>query len=426
MNAETELCVDYFKSRPAFHRILEQLLRKYKAYGRPAGQICLRDATEAEYEAAHDFFGRPFGAPLQFKVQAFDEALQQSKFQGVALKELLERYFGITIQTNKEIQDQAAHDFSQMLERVSSQVRSKACRDWLLSLNGKSEAGPILRKYMADGSAEPALGQACRGIDWLEAHPDNLVRLAVLSAQATSDPHALDGDRTSGTLFLRALAFRQGCMFPEGAEERDLLYYNGGVLCDSISSTVTQVGLILCREHGEHPAFQAFRALHESCTLTLMNLAELTSGSSPSGRVYLVENQMVFSQLCDQAKRFHSPLICTSGQPQVAVLRLLDLLASSGTQLLYSGDFDAEGLAITARLMARFPGLLHPWHMEAEDYARARSEVKLSNRRLQPLQNMTVPELIPTARAILTQRYAGYQELLIPSLLADLTKSLGG
>lgn len=421
MNEGTEACVAYFKSRPAFSRILELLLRKFKTYGRPAGQICLSDATEAEYEAAHDFFGRAFAAPLHFKVKTFDEALQQTKFQGVTLKDLLEVYFGITIQTKKELQVLAEYDFSQMLARVSSEARSKACRDWLSSLSGKNDGVPLLRKSMADGSAEPALRQACRGIDWLETHPNNSVRLAVLSAHATSDPHALDGNRLSGKLFLHALAFCRECAFPSDAEERDLLYYNGGVLCDSISSSVTQIGLILCGEHGEHPAFHAFRARHESCTLTLMNLGVLSYGSSPSGRAYLVENQMVFAQLCDQSKRFHSPLICTSGQPQVAVLRLLDLLASSGTQLYYSGDFDAEGLAIAARLMARFPALLHPWHMEIEDYMRARSEIKLSESRLQLLQGMTVPELIPTTSAIFTQKCAGYQELLLPFLLADLT-----
>lgn len=421
MKTEAETCAAYFKSHPAFHRILELLLRKYKTYGRPAGQICLNDATEAEYEAAHDFFGRPFAAPLRFKVQSFNEALQQTKFQGVTLKDLLEVYFGITIQTNKEIQIQAECNFLQMLARVTSEARSQACRNWLESLSGKSDGGSLLRKSMADGSAEFALRQACRGIDWLETHPDNLVRLAVLSARATSDPHALDGNRLSGKLFLHALAFGWKRTFPSDAEERDLLYYDGGVFCDSISSSVTQIGLILCGADGEHPAFHAFRTRYESCTLTLMNLATLSSGTSPSGRVYLVENQMVYSQLCDKSKLFHSPLICTSGQPQVAVLRLLDLLASSGTQLFYSGDFDPEGLAIAARLMARFPALLHPWHMGTEDYVRARSGVTLSESRLQPLQNMTAPELIPTACAILTQKCAGYQELLLPFLLADLT-----
>lgn len=421
MSGQSGECAAYFKSRPGYHRILEQMLKKYRSYGGPAGQISIVDATEEECEAAQAFFGRLYAPPLRFKLQAFDEALQLTKFQGVTLKELLESYFHTTIQTKKEMQRQTDLDFSEMLTRVSSETRSSAGRDWLARLRGKNDGYQLLRKSMRDGTAEPALRQACHSMDWLALHPGEMVRLAVLSARVTSDPHALDGDRLAGKLFLHALAAQEGRVFSTIAEERDALYYDAGILCDSIASSVTQVGLVLCDEGDEHPAFRAFRERHESCTLTLMNLAALSSGHSPSGRAYLVENQMVFSQLCDYAQRFHSPLICTSGQPQVAVLRLLDLLSATGTQFFYSGDFDGEGLSIAARLMARYPKSLHTWHMAPEDYRRACSKVGLSHGGLNMLQDMTDSQLTATASAILQQKHAGYQELLLPLLLADLT-----
>ena len=423
MSGQAAACAAYFKGHPGYRRILEQMLCKYQSYGRPAGQICLSDATEAECAASQALFGRPFVPPLFIKLQAFDEALQQTKFQGVTLKELLEAYFDTTRLTKKELRSQTDRSFSQMLADAAAEARSEACRDWLAGLSDKSGGYLLLRKALRDGTAGAALRQTCRGVDWLEAHAGETVRLAVLSAHATSDPHALDGDRLAGKLFLHYLAAREGRAFSTVAEERDLLYFDGGILCDSIASSVTQVGLILCAGDEEHPAFRAFRQRHESCTLTLMNLSALSSGRSPSGRAYLVENQMVFSQLCDRAERFHSPLICTSGQPQVAVLRLLDLLATSETQLFYSGDFDGEGLAIAARLMGRYPKLLHTWHMEPEDYRRTRPEVDLPDSRLQPLQGVTDPRLMSVAAAILKQRRAGYQELLLPALLADLTKT---
>ncbi len=76
---------------------------------------------------------------------------------------------------------------------------------------------------------------------------------AVLSAQATSDPHALDSGTLSGKLFLYLLSFRSGLEFPEKAEQRDSLYYANGILCDSISSLVTQVGLVLIWKQGNIP-----------------------------------------------------------------------------------------------------------------------------------------------------------------------------
>ena len=99
MSGQAAACAAYFKGHPGYRRILEQMLCKYQSYGRPAGQICLSDATEAECAAAQALFGRPFVPPLFIKLQAFDEALQQTKFQGVTLKELLEAYFDTTILT---------------------------------------------------------------------------------------------------------------------------------------------------------------------------------------------------------------------------------------------------------------------------------------------------------------------------------------
>lgn len=253
--------------------------------------------------------------------------------------------------------------------------------------------------------------------------PKSPVRLAVLSAEATSDPHALDGETLSGKLFLHLLTFRSGSEFPESAEQRDRLYYENGILCDSISSLVTQVGLVLHIEAGEHPAYRALRQRNELCTLSLAGLSTLTGAESPVGRAYIVENEMVFTQLCDRATQFSSPLICTSGQPSVAALRLLDLLAASRTALFYSGDFDGKGLSIAAQLCARYPGLLKPWHMDAGDYDRCRSDKSLSDTSLSLLQGCAGTALEQIAHLVGRHRHAGYQELLIPQLEADLIET---
>ena len=59
MSGQISECVAYFKSRPGYHRILEQMLKKYKTYGGPVGQVSIVDATEEECEAAQALFGRP-------------------------------------------------------------------------------------------------------------------------------------------------------------------------------------------------------------------------------------------------------------------------------------------------------------------------------------------------------------------------------
>lgn len=426
MNELTASCAAFFRERPAYHRILEQLLRKYRGFGRPAGTICLEDATQEECDAARALFGRPFSAPLRIKTADFEAALQDTLYRGVVLKEVLECYFNTTIQTKKEHMDQMDARILQMVELAKGTVRSETSRHWLDELARRQGEGyQLIRKAVRsdERGAQKAVLQACLSVDWLESHPGERVRLAVLSAHATSDPHALDGNTLCGKIFLHLLSARSGMRFPSDAESRAERYYDCGILCDSISSSVTQLGVRLFVDGEEHPAYRAFRLRNEAGTLTLTNLAGVTSADSPSGKVYLVENQMVFSQLCDQAERFHSPLICTSGQPTVAVIRLLDMLAASGTELFYAGDFDGKGLSIALQLLRRFPDRLRLWHLSVEDYIRCRSDVRLSETSRACLGSCKNTALASTAEAVEQSGYDGYQELLLSEMLADLVEN---
>jgi len=424
MKEQVRECVEYFQTCPGYHRILIALRQKYERFGRAAGTVQLPDASDAECEAARRLFGRPFSAPVRFQASKFEDALQQTRFQGVCLKEVLEAYFGVELKTNREVQETQNRRLASILDQAAKNARGEMSAQWVHALKERQGGGySLLRREAAKDpeSTQTDLLRACRSMDWLELKSKDPIRLAVLSAAATSDPHALDSGTRCGKLFLHLLSFRSGLSSPgANAEQRDRLYYQNGILCDSISSLVTQVGLVLNTEAGEHPAYRLFRQRHEICTLSLASLYHMRGVVSPSGRVYIVENEMVFSQLCDQAAQFHSPLICTSGQPSVAAMRLLDLLAANGTLLLYSGDFDGKGLSITGQLCARYPHLLKLWHMAPEDYERCCSDEVLSDASLSLLRGCDAAALEPTVRAVRQGGCAGYQELLIPQLEADL------
>lgn len=426
MNDQARACAAYFQSRPGYRRILSELLKKYRSYGRPAGTIRLDDATQEECDAARSIFGRPFSPPLRFHAAQFEAALQELRFGKVSLKEVLESYFNTEIRTNSELREAENSRFTTMMTQILKQTDNSLCIRWLQTLKDHQGDGYQLPRREAakdlDGTRH-ALLQACRSLDLLEQRTQGMVRLAVLSAHATSDPHALDSGTLCGKLFLRLLSFRSGLAVPANAEQRDRLYYENGILYDSISSLVTQTGLVLLAGTAEHPACSLFRQRREIYTLSLANLSGLTGARSPSGKVYIVENEMVFTQLCDHVSQFHSPLICTSGQPSVAALRLLDLLAREGTQLFYSGDFDGKGLSIAAQLCVRYPNLLKPWHMEIADYDQCRSDILLSKSSLSLLQGCVGTALEAAAEAVKQFDRAGYQELLIPLLETDLTET---
>ncbi|MDD3335277.1 MAG: TIGR02679 family protein [Eubacteriales bacterium] len=421
MDGTAKQCAAYFRKKPGYERIMRAFRKKYEGLGRVGGAIVLSDADEAECTAARELFGTAFYPPLVIKLSAFEQALQSTVFQGVTLPELLEAYYREPIHTRQCIRQQHSDEYREEICAAKAASTGSCSQRWLNQLELASGHGATLLKQTPPEIAGVALLKACAALDWLEAHPGEAVRLAVLSAKATSDPHALDAGTVAGKLFLHAIAYSLRADVPQTAEQKAELYYRINIICDSISSVVSQIGLMLWSNGEEHPGFAAFRLRRESCLLSLTNLAGLTGASSPTKRVYLVENQMVFSQLCDHGSAFHSPLLCTSGQLQVASLRLLDLLAAANTHFYYSGDFDGEGLGIAYRLAKRYPERFSYWHMSPEDYERCRSDKPLSNDRLRLLDGLEGSELARTAEAIRLSGRAGYQELLLPELANDLT-----
>ena len=429
MSPGSEACLRYFRSNPAFRRVLLEVRKKYRSFGGPSGFVILRDATRAECEAMRGVFGRFFEPPLKFCTAEFEKKLRECSFEGVPLedadlREVLEAFYGEKIQTTRERKQEKEDRFQTLLSSLDRKDTEPAALAWLEKLRDsrRSERQMLNRRLEEDPEgARAAMQLVLRCAGAIRENGGKGIRLALLSALVSTDPHAMDGGTLAGKLMTAMLADMAGEKNPENAEAREELYFRYGILSDSISSTVSQVGLILEEPAGEHPAWRVLRERREICTLTPANLNALSGARSPTGRVYLVENEMVFSQLCDHVSRFHSPLICTSGQLSVAAHRLLDLLAESGTELYYAGDFDGMGLTIASQLVERYPGQLRLWRMSEEDYRRCCSGKALTEKSLRLLENGTVRSNIPVSAAVHDRGLAGFQEGILEEMLADLT-----
>ena len=212
---------------------MREWLKKYHRYGRPAGTVRLDDATQEECAAARGIFGRPFSPPLRFQTAQFEAALQELRFGRVSLKEVLESYFEMEIRTKNQLREAENSRFSAMLTQVLEQTDHDSCIHWLQTLKEVQGSGYLLLRREAAKDLEGTrnrLLQACRSLDWLERHTQGAVRLAVLSAQSTSDPHALDSG-TSCTMktasyvtAFPALSLRQALFFT--LEKRNTLRTN--------------------------------------------------------------------------------------------------------------------------------------------------------------------------------------------------------
>lgn len=422
---QTEHLHRYFSEEPAWRRQLGQLKKKYLA-GYTAGVVSLRDATKAECDAAERLLGRHFTPPqLRYSLSEFEQSLCNSCFAIPTLGDFWMRLEGRPLVPNKQRKEQRFREIADFYAREALYAHGFVAHSWLNALQTQHTFGyrlllPLIGK---DRAAENWLHWVCCGLDRLEQN-DTPEMLAVFSSAVTTDPHAFDMQNTMGQLLIQALAFWKQRSVPENARQRLELLRASGLYTDDISGYTVQIGLILLDKQGEeHPGFASFRRRQEMCLLTSAQLTELSGAQSPSGKVYVLENQMLFSSLC-MHKGLRHPLLCTSRQLKEASWVLLDMLAEAGNSIWYAGDFDPEGLGIAERLWREYPGHVHFWHMSVEDYQRAKSQKAIeSDARLQQLNAIQCPALQATARAIQKEKLAGYQEHLQEYYLQDLVSS---
>ena len=131
--------------------------------------------------------------------------------------------------------------------------------------------------------------------------------------------------------------------------------------------------------------------------------------------IYIVENPSVFAVLCGKEKEENTrrAYMCMNGQPRLAGLMVLELLAKSGTRVYYAGDLDPEGILIAQKLSRYYKGDFHYWHMETEDYEKCKSEEVISPKRMKILERITDDRLKPVVERIKAYGTAGYQEMLM-------------
>jgi uncharacterized protein (TIGR02679 family) len=244
--------------------------------------------------------------------------------------------------------------------------------------------------------------------------------LAVLAAEITNNPHYLDRGTAAANLFMHAICWYRECEYPQNAYVWRQLLLDMGIAPDKLSSSVTVYGLHLETEKGLHPAYEAFNQAGEPGVVTIENMRSVIGAFSAGRKVYIVENQMVFSFLMDYIKGQGSALICTSGQLRSAAQELIRMLTKNDMQIYYSGDIDPEGMLIADKLWQQYPENIHIWRMSKQDYLNSISEEKIRKRRLGMLELLHNPCLKETALQVNKTRKAGYQENILMAFAKDV------
>ena len=426
-----EACAAYFKENPAYQRCFSEFEKKWNSYGRVTGIITLKNTFEEERRAIGGILGKTFYEDtVRFSFIEFEKGLQCTKFAPVNFEEVLEVYFGRKMITTQEKQREAEREKTEFFENVENCLTECADPDsagvfWLRKMFLQKKYGyqTVIREYGRDREkTEKLLKTVGKALLLLEdiRETEEEYPLAVFSAEISGNPHYFDQGTTAGQLLVHGMCYAAQTEYPENAHQWRELLLSGGIVPDNISSIVHIYGLRLQVRGEWHPAYDSFCSLWEPCAVTMENLQELTAVQPTGDKVYIVENEMVFSYLLKHLEQKNVTLLCTSGQLRSAAVKLMSFLLDSGAEIYYSGDTDPDGIRIADRLWKKYGDRIHVWRMSEEDYVKSLSEEEIGNVSLKKLETVENPILRRTAKEVRKKKRVGYQENILKDLLEDM------
>lgn len=426
-----EACAAYFKENPAYQRCFSEFEKKWNSYGRVTGIITLKNTFEEERRAIGGILGKTFYEDtVRFSFIEFEKGLQCTKFAPVNFEEVLEVYFGRKMITTQEKQREAEREKTEFFENVKNCLSECADPDsagvsWLREMFFQKKYGyqTVIREYGRDREkTEKLLKTVGKALLLLEdiRETEEEYPLAVFSAEISGNPHYFDQGTTAGQLLVHGMCYAAQTDYPENAHQWRELLLSGGIVPDNISSIVHIYGLRLQVRGEWHPAYDAFCRRQEPCAVTMENLQELTAVQPTGDKVYIVENEMVFSYLLKHLEQKKVTLLCTSGQLRSAAVKLIPFLLDSGAEIYYSGDTDPDGIRIADRLWKKYGDRIHVWRMSVEDYVKSLSEEEIGNVSIKKLETVENPVLRKTAKEVRKKKWAGYQENILKDLLEDM------
>jgi uncharacterized protein (TIGR02679 family) len=409
----TAAAPERFLEAPGWARLLDHARDRFTDLGRPGGSFTLAALTPEEADVLRGLPtrcgpGRPrAGHPYTVELRRLDAALRATALRmdlatalasaGRAPGDRPAERAARAARRAGLLADALAHP-SAADPAVADCVR-QMLRAGTLSRMARGEERATLLAALDVGARLPADPPVERG------------RLAVETL--TGDPHALDDDRPLSRALVRLLAARTGVPMPRDALAQRLLWQRFGVIVDPLSVDVLALGLTARPDGHVGRALTAHAGRHVRLTLAQLHDPDLQL--VVGGDVFLCENPAVIGAAERALWPLAAPLVCTSGWPNSAVCRLLDLLRNSGARLRHHGDFDWDGLRIFAWLRARYGA--EPWRYDAAGY---RQGIREHPTRARPLDGRPTSTRDELAATMLEHGRELHEEAVLDVLMADL------
>lgn len=422
-----ESFLTYIEERPVYHKLLQELRKKYESLGEGRGSVVLSQLSRQEREQLQGMFRvNPYeDKKVVIKVHDFDNALQQSRFEGITTKMILEAYFQVKLKTKWEVKEASQREFEDailgfMYEDIDENNEENPFKLWFTKqINGKENLLVYLRqKYREGMDLKSVLSIMEKAINSLPFRNENRnekkILLPIFAAQVSGDPHYFDTNTIGEKIlldYIKSKVTRQNQM-ETLVEEKWELFYKAGLMKDEVTNSILIYGIRGKKQDDfYHQGLEGFYEEKQPIQVTLRTLGSIAVLQAIQNEVYIVENPAIFMHLIESNPDI--AVICTSGQLCLSGLLTLDLLVNSKHKLYYAGDFDPEGLQIADKLSRRYGNQIKMWGYTKENYLNAMSDVILPEDRLKRLDSIESKELLDIVDAIRKFKKAGYQEKLI-------------
>lgn len=413
-------CVQYFKQNNIWKRLFTGFRKKYISYGRFSGKITLRNISYDDIEELEGFFGKNYHGKKSVTIAAenFAEALSHSRYAGITPEEVLKEYFGEALLCREEENALRKQQLNCIEEKYMETFAGTP------SVGLLKEFEMIIKSFCTDICEwEVWLGLCAKIYNMLPYRTDNKMYLAVFAAMVTGNPHSFDSGTKEGNclykliqmnLQYRNMEVKDSELFP--AYKRQKSYLLAGIMIDDISNYAMLYNVHAVKKDGSlHKGVEGFFREKNIIQVPLNVISGWSRIECIDNEIYIVENPAVFAMMCREKS-----CMCMNGQPRLAGLMVLELLAVSDIKVYYSGDLDPEGLLIAQKLSQFYAGEFIYFHMSVGDYEKCRSDEVLSDRRKKMLGKITDGRLLQVARSIEEYGVAGYQESLQPYLNSDI------
>ena len=412
MNNVNKELADYLKSKKGLTRLMNKLKEKYISLSRPSGTVVLNNLTEIESIDISNLLGKKINKEkLKTSFKEITKKINEGKYSDFTWRELLNYYFNENIVTKEEEklnkEQEEVEFYKKLFEENNNKKYIKTIKD--IIINDEIISKIIKQKYYKNRlSLQEEINNILLLLDNIPEYPTSLAVYASL----TGNPHYLDLNKTTSTLFLKILSRIKQIEYEEKLETKINILSEINVYTDPISNFVITYKLT------GNSILNELAKNNEVVNLNLLNINKLSKVDTNNKIVYVFENPSLLTSLID----LNVPIVITSGIPNISLYTLLKKLEESNTKIYYNGDFDPEGLLIAEKLKQRFPNIELFCYSDI-DYYNAKSKEKISNSRLKKLDNSNSKELQEIKNIILENKVSAYQEQNLDRIRKYIEKS---